>query len=83
MNIKEAIENIKDCVLYSIKQHNWREEQDAYDEESLTIAVAAMEKQDPMKPYFEHGYFCSGCNSEIVPGTDYCWNCGQKLDWED
>ena len=48
---------------------------------SFEIAIDSMKKQDPMKPYFEHGCFCSGCNSEIVLGTDYCWNCGQRLKW--
>lgn len=51
--------------------------------EAAELAIDLIKKREPMKPYFEHGYFCSGCNSEIVPGTDYCWNCGQKLNWED
>ncbi len=79
MRISEAIRMVEIAFGYSTAIHDdWK-----LDDEALTIAILAMKKQEPMKPYFEYEYFCSGCNSEIVQGTDYCWNCGQKLDWKE
>ncbi len=79
MRISEAIRMVEIAFGYSTAIHDdWK-----LDDEALTIAIEAMKKQIPMKPYFEHVYFCSVCNSEVVSGTDYCWNCGQKLDWKE
>ena len=95
--LREAIENVKDCVRYAISEHNWSDGQDAYDEESLTIAVEAMKKQDPMKPEkINDNYYCRVCN-EFVGSEDcydgegkniryektYCENCGQAIDWNE
>ena len=56
--------------------------------ESVEIAIAAMQKQDPMKPTYDHRYAgmgCSVCGTKVggwEERPDYCPNCGQKLDWE-
>jgi hypothetical protein len=52
--------------------------------ESFEIAVEAMKKQDPMKPLSSFGeYTCPMCEMTVAEGDEYCWNCGQKIDWED
>lgn len=51
------------------------------------IALAALEKQVPVKPkriefFFNTKYEC-GCGLGVSKalGEDYCSNCGQKIDW--
>ena len=57
--------------------------------ESFEIAVAAMNKQDPMKPTYDHRYAETGCAfcGNMIGGWEerpnYCPNCGQAIDWED
>ena len=42
------------------------------------------EKQEPMKPVDkETEYACGQCDTHVAYKYDYCWKCGQKLDWED
>ena len=92
MNIKEAIENAEDCVRFTMSENNWQLEQDDYyDEESLAVAIEAMEKQVPMKVYerpISDGTVqleCPSCHCEVRIEFlhPYCWHCGQAIDWED
>lgn len=52
--------------------------------EAITLAISALEKQIPRKPIkrgsmFFQTYHCPTCDAS---GTNiYCWNCGQRLDW--
>jgi len=54
----------------------------------LRIIVDALEKQIPMKAYYEYDdeFICPACNFEDdgcdVKTLDICPNCGQKLKWE-
>lgn len=61
--------------------------------ESLDMALAALEKQVPKKPVkvdnpgirYTDTYRCPLCGGNFT-GTgiaDYCYHCGQALDWED
>lgn len=51
----------------------------------------AMEKQHADKPLHQgYVYVCPSCNSQVTmgskfirPGTKFCEDCGQKLDWSD
>ena len=52
--------------------------------ESFKIAVAAMEKQDPMYAgVLKMNCDCPACGETMEYEHNYCPNCGQKLDWED
>ena len=57
--------------------------------ESFEIAVAAMNKQDPMKPTYDHRYAEMGCAfcGNMIGGCEerpnYCPNCGQAIDWSE
>jgi hypothetical protein len=52
--------------------------------ESVELAIEAMEKQDPMKPLVINcECTCQMCDVTIAEKDEYCWKCGQKLDWED
>ena len=53
-------------------------------ENGIVIRVA-QGKETPMKADHEKGnlYTCHECGSYIGYLHDYCYNCGQKLDWED
>lgn len=35
----------------------------------------------PLSSYSE--YICPMCEVTVSEGDEYCWHCGQKLDWED
>lgn len=84
MTESEAINDLKmtKCTRFFIPSN-----------ESLEIAIKALEKQIPKKPSamestnkLTNGYFeCPVCKD--VVGVDdmqdvYCPNCGQKLDWK-
>ena len=41
-------------------------------------------KQEPMKTILSHGECgCPMCEMTVAEGDEYCWKCGQKLNWED
>ena len=49
-------------------------------------AIKALEKQIPRKlPVDNELYHCPGCGEKdaIMQGDNYCFNCGQALDWSD
>lgn len=54
------------------------------------VAIEALEKQIPKKPYGTNGNWmnlsmnrCPYCKTyPLNPKDDYCPNCGQALDWE-
>ena len=61
--------------------------------QALDMAIAALEKQIPKKPYRDKNNYmfwaCPNCKKEIYCDTDYgqqkfdyCTECGQKLKWE-
>lgn len=58
-------------------------------DEVRIVAIKALEKQMPKKPrdiiYFgEAGYYvglCPCCNRGNNSEHQYCYGCGQKLDW--
>lgn len=60
------------------------------------IAILAVEKQIPAKPYKARSeYYCPGCYGSIKTCVGknhrdghktrhaYCFNCGQRIDWMD
>lgn len=50
----------------------------------IALACKALEKQMPKKlTVSEEIYCCPRCgeNAAILQGDNYCFNCGQKLDW--
>lgn len=47
-------------------------------------AIQSLEKQKPMKPLVINGECtCPMCDVTIAEKDEYCWKCGQKLEWED
>lgn len=61
--------------------------------EAIDIAIQALEKQIPKKPFksenqvvrYVNTYYCPTCELGIT-GTNiakWCYHCGQKLDWSD
>lgn len=61
--------------------------------EALGIAIQALEKQIPKKPFksenqvvrYVNTYYCPTCELGIT-GTNiakWCYHCGQKIDWSD
>lgn len=55
-------------------------------EQALYDGAEALEKQIPKKlTVSEEIYCCPRCgeNAAILQGDNYCFNCGQALDWSD
>lgn len=53
---------------------------------ALDMAISALEKQIPKKlPIVEELYHCPNCGEKdaVLQGDNYCFNCGQALDWSD
>ena len=55
--------------------------------EAMKLAIEALEKQIPKKPYKdnENGVYekehCPSCHQSLFPNDHHC-ECGQALDWE-
>ena len=53
---------------------------------AFETAISALEKQIPKKlPVIDELYHCPSCGgmAAIMQGDNYCFNCGQALDWGD
>ena len=85
MTTKELAKDLKEHIGCGI-------EVPLYDEE-LEVVVEALEKQIAKKPKktgiegyrYVDAYICPTCKGNFS-GTriaDYCYHCGQKLDWSD
>ncbi len=52
--------------------------------EAMNLAIKALEKQIPKKPYWEHGvWHCKSCGLDVFRDDFFCPICGQEIDWED
>ena len=94
MTPKQAILSIQDHN----KAHQKKEPFAVYITEALQVACDVLEKQIPKKVIYESdGYYdgnpvydvayCPVCNIALEDGdihweSNYCPNCGQRLDWE-
>ena len=48
------------------------------------LAIEALEKQTPKKPYWEYGvWHCKSCGFDVFRDDFFCPICGQEIDWED
>jgi hypothetical protein len=76
-NIKSAIEYIENHIPANIGD----------------CMIEALEKQTPKKPVWNCNnevIHCPNCDYDLMGGIEidyesdpeYCWKCGQKLDWE-
>ena len=80
MNAQETIDTMK----VAIAEVEWNYPLDyaiAFEE-----AIKALEKQIPRKLLVDNElYHCPGCGEKdaILQGDNYCFNCGQALDWSD
>lgn len=78
--IKEAYALIESCLEYDKDMSDYP---DRY-EKALQIAKEIFDKQVSRKPNNIDGeYTCTKCDITIAMHDEYCWFCGQKLDWED
>ena len=78
MTNEEVNENLKylisdDCTD---TQHDFVKE--------IKIAIEALEKQTPKKPYWEYGvWHCKSCGFDVFRDDFFCPICGQEIDWGD
>lgn len=78
MTNEEVIENLKylisdDCTD---TQHDFVKE--------IKIAIEALEKQIPKRPYWEYGvWHCKSCGFDVFRDDFFCPICGQEIDWGD
>ena len=89
MTYEEAIKNINALNAVCCKK-------DFYDNEfenTLALAIEALEKQIPKKPLHMHkNYYCPICKEDgwvlwddAIPNDmdKYCGKCGQAINWEE
>ena len=80
MTFKEAIEILQE-------EHDYCQEM-SYVIKALEMAICALEKQIPKKPYKdnENGVYekehCPSCHRSLFPNDHHC-ECGQAIDWKD
>ena len=85
----EAIEKLKNMRLFmqitdKNSEHKFAED----DYKANEMAIQALEKQIPKKPYkdnengvYEKDY-CPTCHRSLFPNDHHC-ECGQDIDWSD
>ena len=80
MTNEEAIKNINALNTVCSQKDFY----DAEFESALALAIEAIEKQIPKKPYWEHGvWHCKSCGLYIFNDESFCPVCGQAIDWSD
>ena len=83
MTYEEAIKNINALNAVCGQKGLY----DAEFESALALAILALEKQIPKKPYKdnENGVYdkehCPSCHRSLFPNDHHC-ECGQAIDWE-
>ena len=83
MTYEEAIKNINALNAVCGQKGLY----DAEFESALALAILALEKQIPKKPYKdnENGVYekehCPSCHQSLFPNDHHC-KCGQAIDWE-
>ena len=83
MTYEEAIKNINALNAVCGQKGLY----DAEFESALALAIEALEKQIPKKPYKdnENGVYekehCPSCHRSLFPNDHHC-ECGQAIDWE-
>ena len=83
MTYEEAIKNINALNAVCGQKGLY----DAEFESTLELAILALEKQIPKKPYKdnENGVYekehCPSCHRSLFPNDHHC-ECGQAIDWE-
>ena len=93
MTNEETIDVLKDMKgVFGTRSHN------QYSLPALDLAIQALEKQIPKKPYLDKSderilYKCSNCkriritkwDDSLRSGieTEFCPHCGQKFNWSD
>ncbi len=92
MEIKEAIERLKEYHDNSVIFSETVGEEKDYFAVALEIAISALEKQVEKRPYPDDDdsiLACPYCGSgEYLHNPDenenqYCGQCGQKIDWSE
>ena len=84
MTYEEAIKNINALNAVCGQKGLY----DAEFESALALAIGALEKQIPKKPYKdnENGVYekwhCPSCHRSLFPNDHHC-ECGQAIVWED
>lgn len=82
MNIEKAIKSMKNIIEYWTYKPT--------EVKAAKLAIKALEKQIPMKPYDiskiytgeKVGHCECGYSHDVLEHEEYCHYCGQKLDWE-
>lgn len=87
MTNEKALEIMDILINPHETDFTFEEEKEAYE-----IAIEALKKQIPKKPINEpinqslHYKLCPRCNRKISGmewGQEYCWSCGQAIDWQE
>lgn len=74
MTYEEAIKQLSNVTIYH---------QGECTREALDMAIEALEKQIPKKPYWEYGgCHCKSCGLDVLSDEHFCPLCGQAIDWE-
>lgn len=69
--------NLKEKLIY-------QETLDLDDEGVRGLLTDLLYKESAMKPVDkETEYACGQCDTHVAYKDDYCWHCGQKLDWSE
>lgn len=84
MEVKEAIKRIKNHTeIHAAREFTFAMKIT----EALNMAIEALEKQIPKKPYLDNdnGVYekehCPTCHRSLFPNDHHC-RCGQALDWD-
>ena len=77
MDNKEQILN----ALEELERYSQSSVFHSLSDDTVKIALKALEKAVPTKPNINNEYFCEKCLMTV--DNEYCRWCGQKIDWSD
>ena len=96
MTVQEAIKILHPESSFEALLGYTREEGLKIVEEACILACEALEKQNPKKPIIQkmqikdcidqiqifNKKICPSCGTVLCADWNFCFECGQKLDWE-
>ena len=86
--LKSIRENSETFIEKDEPDSVWAKDVEALDEAIMTLLISGrLEARKVKREKTLVGHFrCPNCNAAFIEGmgkTDYCGNCGQRLDWDE
>ena len=82
MNDSEAIAVLQ-CLIVELEKAKCSKTFIKMAEFALDIAIEAIRKREPVKPWKPGYVYCGKCENRLPERARYCPWCGQAVQWDD